>query len=92
MNVLYNHTSLQRSILKYPHFTTIKTLDDECLAPQVSPDHQPPYQAESHQPPYLAESHQPPYQAESHNTQRDQPSGKQMETDIWIDTNKAEYI
>ncbi|MPD00366.1 hypothetical protein E2C01_095832 [Portunus trituberculatus] len=48
MNVLYHHTSLQRSILKYPHFTTIKTLDDECLAPQVSPDHLPPYQDESH--------------------------------------------
>ncbi|XP_063889884.1 DBH-like monooxygenase protein 1 [Scylla paramamosain] len=35
-------------IHKYPHFTTIKTLDDECLATHVSPDHLPPYQDESH--------------------------------------------
>ncbi|XP_045124485.1 DBH-like monooxygenase protein 1 [Portunus trituberculatus] len=45
---LGDENGLLKSILKYPHFTTIKTLDDECLAPQVSPDHLPPYQDESH--------------------------------------------
>lgn len=39
---------MQKHIHKYPHFTTIKTLDDECWGPQLSPDRMPTYQEESH--------------------------------------------